>query len=466
MLADNDRARYWISIDWPHAIGPLFTLKTEFMITWIALGSLAVLAIVLNLAFRRREQARTVVGRQELSELTAMGDIVPASIHPQIDPLRCIGSGACVYACPEKNVLTVVNGRGTLTNPLGCIGHGACASSCPVQAITLVFGTAKRGVELPQIDPDFQTNRPGVYIVGELGGMGLIRNAVSQGRQAGDHIAASERRGTGDALDAVIIGAGPAGISATLRLMEEGLRIALLEREAFGGTITHYPRGKVVMTGPLDFPMYGRVSKRKMSKEELVELWDDIRDTTEIPVTTDAQVERIEETEDGNWLVRSSAGDFLTANVLLALGRRGSPRKLEVPGEELSKVSYRVIEPEVFRGQHVMVVGGGNAAVESVFALLDYGDCASVSISYRKGAFARCRKPNRTRMEAEVNAGRARAYLSTEVECIEQSSVTLRDDAEAVIVANDAMVIQVGGTAPTALLRDIGIEIITKYGEA
>ena len=162
-------------------------------------------------------------------------------------------------------------------------------ASCPVQAITLVFGTAKRGVELPQIDPDFQTNRPGVYIVGELGGMGLIRNAVSQGRQAADHIAASERRGTGDALDAVIIGAGPAGISATLRLMEEGLRIALLEREAFGGTITHYPRGKVVMTGPLDFPMYGRVSKRKMSKEELVELWDDIRDTTEIPVTTDAR---------------------------------------------------------------------------------------------------------------------------------------------------------------------------------
>lgn len=436
------------------------------MITWIALGSLVVLAIVVNLAFRRREHARTAAGRQELSELTAMGEIVPASIHPRIDPLRCIGSGACVYACPEKSVLTVVNGRGTLTNPLGCIGHGACASACPVQAITLVFGTATRGVELPQIDADFQTNQPGVYVVGELGGMGLIRNAVSQGRQAADHIVSTERRGTGDALDAVIVGAGPAGISATLRLMEAGLRVALLEREAFGGTITHYPRGKVVMTGPLDFPMYGRVSKRVMSKEQLVELWNDIRESTQIPVTAAALVERIEATEDASWTVRSSAGDFRTASVLLALGRRGSPRKLEVPGEELSKVSYRVIEPEVFRGQHVMVVGGGNAAVESVFALLDHGDCASVSISYRKSAFARCRKPNRARIEAEMNAGRVEAYLSTEVQRIGDKELTLRDGDQRATVPNDSVVIQVGGTAPTALLRDIGIEIVTKYGEA
>ena len=437
------------------------------MTTWIVLGFVVALAFAFNLFWRKREQGRTETGRQDLEELSAMGDIVPASIHPVIDPLRCIGSGACVYACPEKSVLTVVNSRGVLTNPLGCIGHGACASACPVQAINLVFGTAKRGLELPHVDPDFQTNQPGVYIVGELGGMGLIRNAVSQGRQAADHVVAGERRAAGDSLDALVVGAGPAGTSATLRLMEAGLRVLLLEREAFGGTITHYPRAKVVMTGFLDFPVYGRVSKRKMSKEQLVALWGDIREKTGLQVAVGELVEKIERADDGGWLVSSTGGVFKTANVLLALGRRGSPRKLDVPGEELSKVVYRVIEPDVFQDQHVLVVGGGNAAVESAFALLDGGKCASVTISYRKNNFARCRQPNRMRIEAEVKSGRLTALMGTQVEEIFADRVTLRDaSGEQSSVRNDALVIQIGGTAPTALLQDIGIEIVTKYGEA
>jgi thioredoxin reductase (NADPH) len=361
----------------------------------------------------------------------------------------------------------VVNGRGVLTNPLGCIGHGACSSACPVQAITLVFGTAKRGLELPQLDPDFQTNQPGVYIVGELGGMGLIRNAVSQGRQAAEHIVAGDRRAAGESLDALVVGAGPAGTSATLGLMEAGLRVLMLEREAFGGTITHYPRAKVVMTGALDFPMYGRVSKRKMSKEQLVELWEDIREKTGLQVAVGELVEKIERAEDGSWLVSSTGGVFKTANVLLALGRRGSPRKLDVRGEEQSKVVYRVIEPEVFQDQHVLVVGGGNAAVESAFALIDGGKCASVTISYRKNNFARCRQPNRKRIEAEVEAGRLAALMGSQVEEIFEDRVTLRDaSGEQLSIQNDAVVIQVGGTAPTALLEDVGIEIVTKYGEA
>jgi thioredoxin reductase/NAD-dependent dihydropyrimidine dehydrogenase PreA subunit len=437
------------------------------MTTWIAVSVLVTLALALNLFWRKREQGRTETGRRELESLQVMGDIVPASIHPVIDPIRCIGSGACVYACPEKSVLTVVNGRGVLTNPLGCIGHGACADACPVQAITLVFGTAKRGLELPDVDPDFQTNQPGVYIVGELGGMGLIRNAVSQGRQAADHIVAGDRRAAGEALDALVVGAGPAGTAATLRLMEAGLRVLLLEREAFGGTITHYPRAKVVMTGFLDFPMYGRVSKRKMSKEQLVALWEDIREKTGLKVAVGELVEKIEPAEDDSWLVSSTGGVFKTANVLLALGRRGSPRKLDVPGEEQSKVVYRVIEPEVFQGQHVLVVGGGNAAVESAFALVDGGSCTSVTISYRKNSFARCRQPNRKRIEAEMEAGRLTALMGTQVEEIFEDRVTLRDaSGEQSSIQNDAVVIQVGGTAPTALLQDVGIEIVTKYGEA
>jgi thioredoxin reductase/NAD-dependent dihydropyrimidine dehydrogenase PreA subunit len=437
------------------------------MSTWIALGFLVAVAWALSLLWRKREQARTESGRRELEELRAMGDLIPASIHPVIDPLRCIGSGACVYACPEKTVLTVVNGRGTLTNPLGCIGHGACASACPVQAITLVFGTAKRGLELPQIDSDFQTNQPGVYIIGELGGMGLIRNAVSQGRQAADHIVAGDRRGTGESLDALVVGAGPAGTSATLRLMEAGLRVLLLDREAFGGTIAHYPRAKVVMTGPLDFPMYGRISRRRMSKEQLLSLWEDIRDKTGLHVAVGELVEKIAPAADGGWLVHSTGGVFKAANVLLALGRRGSPRKLDVPGEELAKVVYRVIEPEMFRDQDVLVVGGGNAAVESAFALVDQGNCASVTISYRKNSFARCRQSNRRRIDADVQAGQLTALMGTEVERILEDRVALRSTSgERFSIRNDSVVVQVGGTAPTDLLQTIGVDIVTKYGEA
>jgi len=213
--------------------------------------------------------------------------------------------------------------------------------------------------------------------------------------------------------------------------------------------------------------MYGRVSKRKMSKEQLVELWEDIREKTGLQVAVGELVQKIDRDKDGSWLVSSTGGVFKAANVLLALGRRGSPRKLDVPGEEQSKVVYRVIEPEVFQDQHVLVVGGGNAAVESAFALIDGGKCASVTISYRKNNFARCRQPNRKRIEAEMEAGRLTALMGTQVEEIFEDRVTLRDaSGEPLSIQNDAVVIQVGGTAPTGLLQDVGIEIVTKYGEA
>jgi thioredoxin reductase len=221
------------------------------------------------------------------------------------------------------------------------------------------------------------------------------------------------------------------------------------------------------MTGFLDFPVYGRVSKRKMSKEQLVALWEDIREKTGLQVAVGELVEKIERGEDDSWLVSSTGGVFQTANVLLALGRRGSPRKLAVPGEEQSKVVYRVIEPEVFQDQHVLVVGGGNAAVESAFALIDGGNCASVTISYRKNNFARCRQPNRQRVDAEVQAGRLTALMGTQVEEIFEDRVTLGNGSgESRSIQNDAVVVQIGGTAPTGLLQDIGIEIVTKYGEA
>jgi thioredoxin reductase (NADPH) len=392
-------------------------------------------------------------------------ELVPVSLHPQIDPLRCIGSGACVRACPEGKVLQIVDGVARLVNPLGCVGHGACALACSMDAIRLVFGTETRGVELPRLDESFQTSAPGVYVVGELAGMGLIRNAVRQGVLAGAAIA---RRAplAGDVLDAVVVGAGPAGISAGLALQFARKRLLVLERETFGGTIAHYPRAKVVMSGELELPGYGRIKRTRMSKEELLALWQDIRSKTQLPVETDTMVSGLSRDPSGAWRVESSRGIVLAGSVVLALGRRGAPRKLEIPGEELPKVAYGLIEPEEHAGRHVLVVGGGNSAIESALALADFGGCASVSISYRREHFARARGDNLSRIGAAIARGAVRALLGTELTSIAADHICLRrGDGDAETLANDAVIIQIGGTDPSSLLRTFGVELHTKYGD-
>ena len=438
------------------------------MTSTLIIGGIVVLVWGLHAAWGRNTRGKIQRAQAILDDVAALGDdLVPTSMHPFIDPDICIGSGSCVNACPEGDVLGIVHGHGKLVNPLACVGHGACASACPVDAITLVFGTAKRGVELPVVDDTFQTNQEGVYVVGELGGMGLIRNAITQGREAGEYIAQSDRRGGGEVLDAIVIGAGPAGIAATLQLMEERLRVLLLEREDFGGTIMHYPRAKVIMTGSLDIPRFGKVRRRTMRKEELVELWKRIYTETNMPLQSGELVEALEPDGAGNWVVRSTSGAHRAANVVLALGRRGSPRKLGVPGEELSKVYYRLIEPEVFEGQHVLVVGGGNAAAECALALKSYRGCASVAISYRRAEFARLRGQVREELEASIADGSIRALLSTEVASVARNYVLIKQpDGESIPLQNDAVIVQIGGTPPTQLLSSFGIATTLKRGEA
>jgi thioredoxin reductase (NADPH) len=429
------------------------------------LGGL-VLASVLYWLFaqpRRKHEAKVIA---TMEDMAALGEIVPDTIHPVIDLDLCIGSGGCVAVCPEKMVIGIVHGQAVLINPLACIGHSACVDACPVKAIKLVFGSKDRGVELPRLDPNFQTTRPGVYIVGELGGMGLIRNAVMQGRQAAEHITKAGPQGTGDALDALVVGAGPAGVSATLSFVQAKKRVLMVERGALGGTIMHYPRAKVVMTGTLDFALYGAVKRKKMSKEELIELWGSIAKKTNLPTKTGITVQGLTQEADGMWRADTTDGPIRAANVLLALGRRGTPRKLDVPGEEQAKVHYSLLEPEPFEGKHVLVVGGGNSAVETALSLADFGRCASVAISYRKGAFARCRADNRRRIDELIKSGAVKALMPTEVKSIGETDVELAEGDRVEKRPNDAVIVQIGGTAPSELLQTFGIEVVTKRGEA
>ena len=147
-------------------------------------SALYLLVLALALAFyllrRQRRQTRHAA---ELRASIEGGLAEPPSLHPVVDPALCIGSGSCVQACPEE-ALGIVNGKAVLKNAAACIGHGACHAACPMQAIRLVFGTERRGIDIPNVTPEFESNVPGIFIAGELGGMGLIRKAAEQGRQA------------------------------------------------------------------------------------------------------------------------------------------------------------------------------------------------------------------------------------------------------------------------------------------
>lgn len=433
---------------------------------FIVIVALVAVAGVPYLAWTWIDRRRHGRAAQIHDDIAALGeDALPSSLHPAIDLDDCIGSGACVRACPEQEILGITDGRARLINPLACVGHGACLAACPVGAIKLVFGTATRGVELPKVNVNFETSHPGVYVVGELGGMGLIKNAIAQARQAGDDIARAGRRGRAGELDAIVVGAGPAGLGSALALMAHGLRVLVLEQAAFGGTITHYPRAKVVMTGNLELPGYGTVRRKTMSKEDLLALWDDIRARTQLPIREGVRVDGLIE-EAGRWRVIGDGLDEPAANVVLALGRRGAPRQLGVPGEDLAKVTYRMIEPAAFAGRHVLVVGGGNAAADCALGLADAKVAASVALSYRRAELARLRPSVRARIEAAFASGAITPHLGTEVVRITEHHVELRRDHHVESLANDDVIVQIGGTPPNQLLKAIGIELVEKRGEA
>lgn len=410
---------------------------------------------------RRRRLERRSASVQQLT-----GAAEPASLHPIIDPARCIGCGGCLKACPEQEhhaVLGIVAGRATLVSPGDCIGHGACKAACPVNAISLVFGSERRGVDIPLLSPTFESNVPGIFVAGELGGMGLIRNALEQGRQAIESIAA--RRGSShDRLDVLIVGAGPAGFAASLAALARKLRCVTVEQESLGGSVFQYPRGKLVMTAPATVPLIGKVSFRQTDKESLLRFWQEAERRTGVKINYRERVEQITR-EAGGFAVRTSRAQYHTQNVLLAIGRRGTPRKLGVRGEELPKVVYRLIDPEQYAGQQVLVVGGGDSALEAAVSVSEAAG-SSVTLSYRGDNFDRAKGRNRDRVKSAVRQGRLTVLMKSNVQEIQPDAVAIEQDGSTVNLRNDAVIISAGGVMPTEFLQRIGIAVETKYGTA
>lgn len=392
------------------------------------------------------------------------GLLEPNTLHPVIDPALCLGCAACARACPEGTVLGIIDGKAALIEPTLCVGHGACQSACPTRAISLVFGTATRGVDIPVLSPEFETSVPGIFIAGELGGMGLIKNAIEQGRQAIHHAArhAAKVSRDQDLHDVVIIGCGPAGISASLGAMERKLSFVTIDQSTLGGTVAHFPRGKLVMTAPATLPLIGEVRFGEISKERLLGFWRDVLAKTGLAPRFEERVIGVDR-EAGHFKITTTNGSYSTRSVVLAIGRRGTPRELGVPGEELDKVVYRLIDPEQYAGRRVLVVGGGDSAIEAAVALSKQPE-THVTLSYRGDSYSRARARNREALAVAIEAGDIIELLESTVAAIEPSAVMIQTPQGPRTIANDDVIVCAGGILPTQFLHDMGIAVERKFG--
>jgi thioredoxin reductase/NAD-dependent dihydropyrimidine dehydrogenase PreA subunit len=389
----------------------------------------------------------------------------PASLHPIVDLKTCIGCGSCVKACPEQpehHVLGLIQGKAHLVSPTDCIGHGACKTACPVNAITLVFGTEKRGVDIPVLSPAFETTVPGVFVAGELGGMGLIRNALEQGRQAVEVIARTRPKKKG-LLDLLIVGAGPAGFAASLAALQHKLNFVTVEQDSLGGCVFQYPRAKLVMTSPAELPLVGKMHFKHTSKEDLLKFWVEAERKTGLKVNYKERVETVQRLPDGTFAVKTSKKTYQACTVLLAIGRRGTPRKLGVPGEELPKVVYRLLDPEQYRGQSVLIVGGGDSALEAAASIAELPE-TKVALSYRGEAFDRAKAKNRERVANASKSGRIHVLMGSKIQKIDDQTVVVDLRGKELQISNDAVIVSAGGILPTEFLKSVGIEVATKYG--
>jgi thioredoxin reductase (NADPH) len=431
---------------------------SESLLLWSG-ALLLVSLIVLPYVWRFRRRVR--LDRERKEEAVALGIDKPAAQYPYIDPSRCIGCGACVKACPEGDVLGIVGGTAVVVNGLRCVGHGRCEEACPVGAIQVGLGDLRSREDVPLLDETFETSVPGIYIVGELGGLSLVRNAAAQGRRVIEHLARErpEREpGSPGLLDVAIVGAGPAGLSAGLTAATSGLSYVVLEREeSLGGSLLHYPRRKMVLTQPVNLSPWGSLDREEYTKEVLLDLFEGlVRDHT-LDVRFGEAVKDVERAEEGSFTLRSStAATYRARAVVLALGRRGTPRKLGIPGEELPKVMYRLVDAEGYCHQKILIVGGGDSAAEAAIGLSRQSGNV-VTLSYRREKLVRLKKKNQDALDALLAAGKVQPLFSSLPVEIGPGSVRLRMKDHEVEIENDWVFVFAGGVPPFDFLKKLGI---------
>lgn len=386
----------------------------------------------------------------------------PRAQHPQIDANACIGCATCTTVCPEGDVLAMVGSKAAIVNGYKCIGHSLCAEACPVGAITMVMANPGMSADLPVLSAHHESSVPNLFIAGELGGLALIKNAINQGRDCVDTVSArmngTRPSASAGVLDLLIVGAGPAGISASLRAMERKLNYMTVEQDEIGGTVAKYPRQKLVMTSPVELPLYGKFKKLELSKEELIALWKSLLQRPDFHARTGEKVENIQRGADGIFAVISNKGHYRARAVILGLGRSGNPRKLGVKGEDLPKVMYRLIETDHYINKRILVVGGGDSAVEAAMGLANQKG-NNVTLSYRKESFGRIKERNAQRIQEHIRSGKVQVIFNSLPTEFRQDKALLQVNGSTREIPNDYVWIFAGGEPPRAFLEKIGVKL-------
>jgi thioredoxin reductase len=246
--------------------------------------------------------------------------------------------------------------------------------------------------------------------------------------------------------------------------MEHRLSYAIIEQGDVGGTILRYPRRKIVLTAPVELPVWGKLRFQEATKEQLLTIWEKIISTTGLEVRTDEKMVEIRNLE-GMFRVRTTKDEYLTRAVVLALGRRGIPRKLNVPGEHLSKVVYQLIDAGSYKNLDLLVVGGGDSAIEAAIGLsVQKGN--RVTLSYRQSEFSRIKERNSVRLHDQIRKGRLNVVMNSVVQEIQQHHVILAAQDGKVELRNDHVFVCVGGELPFEQLTQMGIQFHHQLLEA
>ena len=430
--------------------------------TWVvplALGGLAVLlmAVFTMLSARKRHHAM-------VAPAITVG---PRILVHDINDDRCTGCDACVAVCPT-NVLDLVANKSRVLRFEDCIQCEACMFACPTEALVMFpEGAVPPPLKIPEIDENFQTAVPGQYLIGEVAGKPLVKNAANLGRAVVEHMLATGLRGgalgRGDTIvDVAIVGSGPGGLSAALTCVQKGLSYVVLEKEQLiASTIARYPKGKLVMAEPYDTLNLSLLPVFDSAKEQLIPIWRELMDRVGLKVRQGESVEKVERGNDGAFEIRTTVGAYRAQRVVLSIGTRGKPRTLQVPGENLPKVFSLLEDPDEWRGRSVLIVGGGDSAVEAALALSDAG--AKVMISYRGKGFNRAAPKNKQTMEAYASEGRIKAKLGSQVLGFEADSVTLAlADGSQKRYPNDAAFVLIGADPPVQWLEKMGIRFVER----
>ncbi|MGB5106814.1 MAG: NAD(P)-binding domain-containing protein [Candidatus Zixiibacteriota bacterium] len=421
---------------------------------YIWLVTIAVSLVIVGIYFRKFLVERRLAAERK-DEARALGIDRPRSQFPFINPALCIGCGTCTMVCPEGDVIGIVHGAATIINGERCVGHGACERECPVGAIKVGLGDVRHRPDIPVLTPAMETTVPGIFIAGELSGISLIRNAVQHGKLVIEAIAA-RKPAAGQQYQVLIVGAGPAGITAALRAQELGLQYLLIDQDDLGGTIRHYPRNKLVMTQPIEFPLFGPLKNDEYSKEFLIDLWNQLRVKIAKSFHPNEKLIGVT-TQPGGFLVSTNKASYTCANLLLAIGRRGTPRQLNVSGEELPKVMYQLVDAQSYTGRDVLVVGGGDSAIEAAVGLARQAN-NRVTISYRRDAFYRVKKKNETAVKKMMSNGMIKVVFDSQVQRINSDSVLLTTKVGDVTLVNDYVFVFAGGDPPYEWLKGMGIK--------